>query len=64
MPRVYITKTVGPNLVQGTIRNLSARTLQSVSERHGSDWYEANQSRPRRRYMLEQQAPTTKRGRG
>lgn len=54
MPLIYITKTLGPRTVKGSIKNWTRKTINRISQEHGSHgWYEEHQPRPLRRAALE-----------
>jgi hypothetical protein len=57
-----ITKTLGRNIVEGTVRNLSGASIRKLSKEHGDDWFIQPKGSPRKRYMLETAGATRKTG--
>ena len=42
MPRIYVIKTIGRNVVAGTIRDLPGSTIAKLSAEAGcEDWYQS-----------------------
>ena len=59
MPRVYITKTIGRNIVAGTIRNLPGGTIAKLSAEAGcEDWYQMADPHAAQRAVREAQGQT------
>jgi hypothetical protein len=52
MPTIYITKTLGRNIVAGTIRQLPGTTIRELTAEHGDGWYELPEDNGVRRGRL------------
>lgn len=64
MPQIYITQSVGRNVVAGTIRRWPRTTIDRISSEVGrSDWYEEPMPHPKRRRFEEDRKSSRKRKR-
>lgn len=52
MPRLLITRTLGPNIVAGSIRTLTGTALRQLCAEHGDDWFQLADDSARRQAAL------------
>ena len=54
MPHIYVTQSIGRNVVAGTIKRWPRSTIDRICEEVGhSDWYEESVPHPRKRRLEE-----------
>jgi len=40
MPKIFVTRTLGPNILKDTMRSLPAQTIRALDEQNsGKPWY-------------------------
>jgi hypothetical protein len=66
MPKIFITKTLSPKIVENTVREFPRSTINRISEEVGSrDWYqEAMPTSTRRLLEREKSKPGRTKSRG
>jgi hypothetical protein len=58
MPQVLITRTLGPNVVAGTVRTLTGTAIRQLCAEHGDDWYQPTYDSARQRAAAQEQGHT------